>query len=215
MLKALVIKELRESAGIVTVAGFGALYVLAMATGMRLVPYGTGPSNFPFVADMFLSCYVLVIGALAVAMGLKQSAWETGQGTYHFLLHRPASRTLIFGAKLATGAGMVLAIGGLLILMYALWAATPGNNLTPFYWSMTVAAWRLWGCMSLVYLGAFLSGVRPARWFGTRLVPLVAASMCVFLISLASWWWLWVSALAVCAALILASIFYYVRQRDY
>ena len=40
---------------------------------------------------------------------------------------------------------------------------------------MTAWAWQLWLCMPLVYLGAFLSGIRPARWFGTRLMPLVAA----------------------------------------
>ena len=39
MLKALVIKELRESAGIVAVAVLAALYVLAIGDRMRFLPY--------------------------------------------------------------------------------------------------------------------------------------------------------------------------------
>ena len=123
---------------------------------------------------------MLVIGGLAIALGLKQSAWEVGEGTYYFLLHRPATRRFIFGTKLAVGAGFVLIVGGLLVLLYAMWAATPGNVATPFYWSMTGPRWQLWLCMPLLYLGAFLSGIRPARWFGTRLMPLVAAAAGAF-----------------------------------
>ncbi len=40
---------------------------------------------------------------------------------------------------------------------------------------MTESAWRFCFGMPLLYLGAFLSGLRPARWYGTRLLPLVGA----------------------------------------
>jgi hypothetical protein len=69
--------------------------------------------------------------------------------------------------------------------------------------------------MLLVYLGAFLSGIRPARWFGTRLVPLVAAAGCVLFVWLSAWWWLWAISLALCAGLIIVSILYYAEMRDY
>lgn len=220
MLKALVIKELRESAGILAVALLAALWLLATLTGVQLLPllfstYGTGTANFPFVADGLAFSFAVVIGSLAVALGLKQTAWEAGHGTYYYLLHRPASRRLIFGTKLVVGAGLVLGLGGLLLALYALWAATPGNSPTPFAWSMTVPAWQLSMCMSLVYLGAFLSGIRPARWFGTRLAPLVAGAMCAFAVYLMSWFWLAVVAVSISAAVMCVAIFYYARQRDY
>jgi hypothetical protein len=219
MFKALAIKELRESAGIVAVAAMAALYVLALLIGMQFLPFTfngwiTG-AGIPFVSDGFPSAYALVIGGLAIALGLKQSAWETGQGTYFFLLHRPASRNAIFGTKLLIGAGLLWLVGGLLVLLYALWAASPGNSATPFYWSMTASAWQLWACMLLVYLGAFLSGIRPARWFGTRLIPLVGAAVFALTVWLTSWWWFWFGTLAICAGLIVASILYYARRRDY
>jgi hypothetical protein len=219
MFKALAIKELRESAGVIAIGVVAALYVLALLTGMRFLPFtfnswitGTG---IPFVSDGFSSAYVLVIGGLAVALGLKQSAWEAGQGTYSFLLHRPASRRAIFGTKLVIGGGLVWLVGGLLVLLYAWWSASPGNSATPFYWSMTAPAWQLWACVSLVYLGAFLSGIRPARWFGTRLFPLVAAAVLAVSVWLISWWWFWFGTLAIFAGLIVASILYYARRRDY
>jgi hypothetical protein len=80
---------------------------------------------------------------------------------------------------------------------------------------MTLPAWQLWACMLLVYFGAFLSGIRPARWFGTRLVPLVAAIVLAVLVWSAPWWWLWLAALAAGAGLILVNIFYYAALRDY
>src|SRR4029079_19201373 len=97
--------------------------------------------------------------------GLRQTAWELGQGTYFFLLHRPLPRTRVFALKLFVGGILVVTFGALLILIYAMWAATPGHISAPFDWRMTGSAWNLWLTTPLVYVGAFLSGVPPARWF--------------------------------------------------
>jgi hypothetical protein len=218
MLKSLAIKELRESVGIIAIAVLATAYTLAMMTGIRVFPVLNGLANvgIPFVSDGFSTLYVLVIGALSIALGLKQAAGEGRRDTYYFLLHRPASRRSIFATKLAVGAAVVLIVGGLLVLLYAIWAASLGNVPAPFYWSMTAWAWQLWLCMPLLYLGAFLSGIRPARWFGTRLMPLVAGGFATFLIPASPWWW-WLPAvaLAIAVAIFVVSIFYYAEQRDY
>jgi ABC-type transport system involved in multi-copper enzyme maturation permease subunit len=218
MLKSLAIKELRESARAIAVAAVAVAYALTQLMGIRLnaFPFDTAPPpGFPFVYDQFTFAFVLVIGAFAIVLGLKQSAVESWRGTYYFLLHQPASRRSIFGTKMLVGAACVLVVGGLLISIYALWAATPGNVPAPFFWSMTASAWQLWLSMLLVYLGAFLSGIRPARWFGTRLIPLVAACMMAFLAATLPWLWLTAVTVAVCAALITVSIFYYANNRDF
>jgi hypothetical protein len=80
---------------------------------------------------------------------------------------------------------------------------------------MTVPAWQLWVTLLLVYLGAFLSGIRPARWFGTRLLPLVATAAFALFVWTSAWWWLWLISLALCAGLMMMSIFYYAERRDY
>jgi hypothetical protein len=216
MLKTLVIKELRESAGLVALAVLAALFALASLTGVPLFPIAMGQSDgFPFVKDSFAFYLTLIIGGLAIAIGLKQTAWESGHATYYFLLHRPVSRKMIFGTKLAIGLGLVLTLGALMILVYAMWAATPGNSAAPFFWSMTVEAWQRWMCLALVYLGAVLSGIRPSRWFGTRLAPLVTAGAAAFVFAMFPWWWLTLAAVVIAVLALVAAIFYYVEERDY
>jgi hypothetical protein len=218
MLKALVIKELRESAIVIAVAGLAALWSLSALMGYLFlpipVPFEPASGGIPFVNDGFLFLFSLVVGGLAIALGLKQSGGEARRGTYYFLLHRPATRRFIFGTKLAVGTAAVLVLGGLLIVLYAMWAATPGKVAAPFYWSMTLGAWQLGLGFVLIYLGAFLSGIRPARWFGTRLMPLLTAGVLAFIPGFQVWW-LTILVVAVCVALYTACILYYANVRDY
>jgi hypothetical protein len=216
MLKALAIKELRESAGIVVLAIIGAVYALGEMTATPVVPWQANRLyTYPFVGDQLSWYFWLLPGGLAIALGLRQTAWELGQGTYFFLLHRPLPRARVFGLKLVVGGLLVLSFSAGLILVYALWAVTPGHIDAPFEWRMTTPAW-IW-CLAtpLLYVGAFLSGIRPARWFGTRLVPLLAAIGAAAVVADIPW-----LAVALCVSLIgttigLVSIFYYVRARDY
>jgi hypothetical protein len=62
---------------------------------------------------------------------------------------------------------------------------------------MTAGSWATWLAMTVVYLGAFLSGIRPAAWFGTRLAPLVAAAGLAMIFS---YCWLPVAVIAVIVA---------------
>jgi hypothetical protein len=58
--------------------------------------------------------------------------------------------------------------------VYAAWAARPGSVAAPFEWSMTESAWRGLAGLTLIYLGTLLTMLRPARWLGTRLLPVIA-----------------------------------------
>lgn len=217
MFKAIAIKELRELAGIVAVGVIALAYMLAMYTGAPLFPLSSGipTSGVPFVTDTFTYVFGLVVGALGVALGLKQTVVEGRHGLYYFLLHRPVSRRFIFGAKMAIGGGLLLTAGAGTILLYAFWAATPGKSATPFAWSMTEPAWMFLWCIGIAYLGAFLSGLRPARWFGTRLLPLVAALVLAPLALTLPWWWLRLTLIAGIASWIVVAIYFYAEQRDY
>jgi hypothetical protein len=163
-----------------------------------------------------LSFYLwLCIGGLAIALGMRQTAWELGQGTYYFLLHRPVSRYRVFISKLAVGLISVLVSSLVLITIYAWWAATPGHVAAPFDWSMTFPAWQNWIALPLLYLGAFLSGIRPGKWFGSRLLPLAAAILVAMLATSVPWIWLTLAIVLAASALFVVGIIYYVRRRDY
>jgi hypothetical protein len=66
-----------------------------------------------------------------------------------------------------------------------------------------------------LYIGAFLSGIRPGRWFGTRLVPLAAAIGSAVIAVQSPWFWVAFCVSLVAVAFGLVSIFHYVRSRDF
>jgi len=186
MTSALAYKEFRETLGI-TALGFAGLMIITLTgtglgplPGLLAVPRAGG---IPFIGDPFTSRYMLAAGGLAMALGFWQSIGDFRGETQLFLLHRPVPRRRIYLTKLAVGLAIYLLCGLLPIALYAGWAATPGTHASPFAWSMTAYNWLSWLTMTAIYLGAFLSGIRPAAWIGTRLAPLAAAMVAVFLVS--------------------------------
>jgi hypothetical protein len=187
MTAALIYKEFRET---LAIAGLGLAVLLWLA--LSSMDYAPVPGIFgqryqgsiPFVHDSFGSQYKNITACLALALGFSQSLRDFWGDSQLFLLHRPVSRRRIYGAKLVVGLATCLMCGLAPLVIYAWWAATPGTHASPFEWSMTRDVWVTWLWMTAIYLGAFLSGIRPAAWFGTRFAPLAAAILSGFL----SWW---------------------------
>jgi len=181
VLKTLTWKESRELVPLVAFALILQFYFVAAPADLQYllmlspVTLVDEREAIPFVSDNVSSALFAVAGLFAVAVGLWQTWWESSRGTFQFLLHRPAGRCAILGAKLAVGIVFCLLVVCLPLLCYSLWAATPGKHASPFSWSMTTWAWQLCLQLPLVYLGAFLSGLRPARLWGSRFFPLAAS----------------------------------------
>lgn len=219
-MKALAWKELREVLGITAIALAAYMMLVASLMGARVfdwfpgMPRGTEKS--PFVGGEFTFFFTTVSVLFAVALGFRQSAWESSRGTYLFLLHRPVRREAIFQLKLAMGAAAFVLCASVPILLYGAWAASPGHHASPFEWSMTKDTWQLVLEIPLLYLGAFLSGLRPARWFGTRLLPLFSAVMIVLLVDMIPWWWpLGFPLVMLLCGLVVGNIRFVARVRDY
>jgi len=215
MIRALAIKELRESAGLAVLGVLCAIGIVGPLMGITVVPMGGSMRSwYPFVNELHLSSQALALGFFAFLLGLKQTAWEIHQGTFQFLFHRPMPRHLVFAVKLVIGAVIVLVINAFMIGLFGWWSATPGNHASPFFWSMALPSWKLGVSLLLVYLGAFLSGVRQARWFGTRLVPMAFSIACVYTTYLSPWWWSSLATGISSAAVLLTAIFYFIRISD-
>ncbi len=225
MIRALAIKEWRETWAFGALALGIYLIYLASFTGLsapvfRAMPWGsraTGkPPELPFIVDNFTPMLGVVGCLLAIALGLRQSAWEPHQGTSLYLLHLPLPRRTILATKLLTGVGLLLACALVPILLYGTWAAWPRTHAGPFEWSMTADAFRVWAMTPLVYLAAFASGIRPARWFGTRLLPLAAvAAPAILTLAVPSWWLIALPIAAAAAAVLTATILQEAETRDY
>jgi ABC-type transport system involved in multi-copper enzyme maturation permease subunit len=226
MVLAIVRKELRETRLFAALAlGLYLIYVSKL-TGqwgrvlthlLGWVPGMNGePPYIPFVQDNFLTILSFIGVALAITLGFRQSAWEPSQGTAQYLLHLPLARRTIFLTKLTTGIGLLLVCTLLPILIYATWAALPGTHPSPFEWSMTAPAFQLWSLIPLAYLGAFASGIRAARWFGSRLLPLLAVAIpFVFSFEVPSWWLIGFPLLLLVAAVLVSDILWEAETRDY
>jgi hypothetical protein len=225
MWTALVRKEAREALAVVAAGAALYLFLVAEAMNLHIVPdlvrnqvglsfWGRKP--IPFLGGAFTLLFTVVSGMLAFVLGLWQTVGETRRDTYALLLHLPMPRGRIIAAKLATGLALYLILAALPILALAWWAATPGTHASPFDWSMTEAAWRWWLAMATIYLAAFLSGLRPARWFGTRLLPVLAAASLIVLVDAARLpGLLYGAALVLFDAVLVVEILFVAQTRDY
>jgi hypothetical protein len=70
--------------------------------------------------------------------------------------------------------------------------------------------------MPLVYLGAFASGIRPGRWIGSRLLPLVAVAIPALIVQLVPhWWMIGFPIIVLVAAVLVSDILLEAETRDF
>jgi len=209
-------KEVRENAGIALLAIAALALVVLTWMGCNVLAFSWGSVDFvPFADSSFENWFAGISFVFAIILGFRQGAWETVRGTSVFLLHRPMAHRTIYATKLAVGLAILLTATGLALGTYSIWAATPGTHASPFFWSWTSSCWVEWFAATMVYCAAFLTGLRPARWFGSRLFPLLAIAFPVA-IAMSPFAAAYRIALVILAdAIALAAIAYVVRSRDY
>lgn len=197
MLRSLALKELRELAGIAALAlaayavilmhfTYWPLYFLNSSSVGTDHPYGA-QEGVTFLQGNFRQYYFWIAGASALAYGFRQTVWEENQRTWSFLIHRPIARWKVYAVKLSVGLALCLSLSAIPILLYGCWSAYIRQAPAPFAWSMAEETWVIWWCAPLLYLSAFLSGLRPARWIGTKLFPLGAGIMATGFASAFGW----------------------------
>ncbi|WP_148080455.1 ABC-2 family transporter permease [Roseimaritima ulvae] len=110
---------------------------------------------------------------LALALGLSQSIPDSRPDVRAHLLHRPISRRQIFAAKTITGAALYLFATLLPLGVMAIWLSSVGPERIPVTGQQVVPAMAMAVACFACYMGAQWTVYRPAKWFGTRLLPLV------------------------------------------
>jgi hypothetical protein len=111
-MNALTLKELRESAPLailgVAVLGLVALSAIGWSPLVGVLSSGGwSRSQIPFLYDSFHGQFALAAGALAIALGFKQSLGDLFGDAQLFVLHRPVSRRTVYVTKLAVGLGPI------------------------------------------------------------------------------------------------------------
>jgi hypothetical protein len=220
--RTLLSKELRECGLYAGLALLAQMHYLGSGMGLPLIPFigAERGQEIPFLSYGVIgnreTNFVTIAVISAIVFGLNQTVMESWRQTTLFLLHRPLPRSEIFLTKLAAGALCLLVSTALPLLVYCLWAATPGTHASPFFWGMTETWWRDVAATGVCYLAAFLTGLRPAHWLGSRTWPLIAAAfLCVVLRFVPIWPPLIYSGFFVLAVSLIGLILETARVREY
>lgn len=214
MFKSMLRKECTELAApfLLAMGSFVFLLLDHVTTARRLMyPQGEWMIN-----DNFAYLFLFISLALAVAMGFVQSLSEDVQGTWRYVLALPGGWRRIIKLKFATALAVWVAWGVLAFLFCLLGLmfdiGPPGESLI----KLTEPMLRTLICVPVVYLGAFLSAMRRANWFFSRLMPLGGVLMCWYLVLVLSNWWLLASLATVALGVVLVGIVFYVAaSRDF
>jgi len=109
--------------------------------------------------------YCAIFGA---ALGWLQVHSERHRDLWAFLIHRPLSRSRIFFSKVIAGL-CLYALGAVLPLLGMIMAIRmPGHLAAPFEWAMVLPVSVGLLCGIVYYFAGMLTGLRQARWYGSR-----------------------------------------------
>ena len=171
-MSALLWKEFRE-----TVRWFPLCLLLMIAMIWSTIP---GLNGIYLVSRLSGNLATSVaIGAIvtSIALAIAQFALDQRDSARGFLLHRRLSGKQIFHAKIVVGAALYVLAVGVPLILAAIYLKWIGPERLPTSWLQTVPAFTLsFYCFSF-YFGTSIVLCRPARWIGTRLLPIAASAL--------------------------------------
>jgi len=177
-MRAIIWKELRENTKWAALMLIGMLIVM---TAMLMEEFGRDIQEDVFLGELFVA---MALGSCAAALilGFHQTALETRRDQWAFLMHRGLSGTKIFLGKTITGLGLYLVTTLSPVLLAVAWCSWRGIERYPFHWRMVVPSLAVAVAAFGFYFAAMLVSVRRARWYSSRLLPLVTPGLTVLLV---------------------------------
>ena len=152
------------------------LALLALALGLAYAEYRQ--PSFQTLHQIWSDTdLVLTIAAplIGLALGLLQILPELRRDQWAFLVHRPVTRTTLFFGKVIPGVCLYLLATIPPLLGFALWASFPSHVPAPFDFRFTLAGWAAIFTGLSFYFAGLLVALRPARWYGSRALPILSA----------------------------------------
>ncbi len=137
----------------------------------------------PLLSQTLLMEAAFFCAIFGAALGWLQTRNEAHRDLWAYLVHRPVSRADIFRGKAFAGLCLYAFGAGLPLLGLTLVVATPGHIAAPFEWPMTQPLLAVFLTGPVFYFAGMLTGLRQARWFGSKCFGFggaVAASLAIF-----------------------------------
>jgi len=194
-LKAMLWKELREC------LKWAVLGLVGMAVGFTfrlyfLVENLRGRNDYFDVVSEAFGVTLAGAAIVGVLIGLAQTIPENRGDKWGFLAHRPVPRSTLFWGKAASGVLLYTVATGLPLAGALLWMSLPRHLPMPFDWRLALPNLADLLCGLVFYFAGFLTGMREARWYGSRALGIGAAFACLALeVQVQAFW----QAIAVCA----------------
>ncbi len=216
--RAMVGKELKQN------LPWAALALVAVSIGLVVAAMrpSDGPGSFHNYGgfDGIWNAVTLTLtlaGPLVgLLLGLLQIIPEQRRDLWAFLMHRPATRDTLLGGKVAAGLLLYVCATGLPLLGFALWARTPGHLAGPFDARLLLGALSSVLTGVVFYFTALLTALRPARWWGSRAIPIPAAiGVAALAAEMPDFWMAAMIALAAIAVFALAARGAFLTTGDY
>lgn len=172
-MKAMIWKEWRENFKWAVLGAGG----LALATLYALSQQSHRYAGANGEQAWWSATMMTTIGAplIATILGFLQILPEQRRDQWAFLLHRPATRSVIFGGKVSVGLALYLLATVPVVVGLNLWFATPGHVVMPYDWHMSLTGMGDICDGVIFYFAAVLTALRPARWYGSRTLGLAMA----------------------------------------
>jgi hypothetical protein len=166
--KAILWKELHDNLK----WGVAGLLVMAVGLTYEIQHWRSSGIDSIFTATRFGSA---LIGAL---LGLAQSIPENRGDRWGFLAHRPTSRSTLFLGKAIAGLILYAIATSLPTAVAVGWLLFPGHIPMPLDWHIILPCVADLLCGVVFYFAGLHTGMRDARWFGTRAFSMGAGVVC-------------------------------------
>jgi hypothetical protein len=137
----------------------------------------------PLLSQSLLALAAFYCAIFGAALGWLQTRNEAHRDLWAFLIHRPITRTQIFWGKTIAGLCLYALGAGLPAAILVAVVRWPGHIAAPFEWEMVLPLLYLVLSGAASYFAGALTGLRQARWYGSRAFGLglaVIATLVVF-----------------------------------
>jgi len=179
-MKALIQKELRENLKL-ALPGF-------LIFAVVLLRLFQNSETQPLLSVAVLRPTEFFCFAIGVGLGWFQIHNERHRDLWAFLVHRPLTRTQIFAAKVTAGFGLYAMAAGLPLFALVVASRRAGKFASPFEWEMALPVTADFLLGVVWYFAGLLTGLRRARWYTSRGLPLLAALVVSILASIQPSW---------------------------
>jgi len=175
-MRVIIWKELREN------VRWALLGMVIVGVAMAYALSKAAPNGQSLRAGTFEMVTVLMASVLGAALGFGQVIFDSRQGRWALLVHRPIGRGRIFMGKVVAGLTLYFTTMGLPFGAAAIWSSMPGHVAGPFRWGMAVPGLVDILAGMVYYFAGMVTARRAARWYASRCLVLVAAILCSMIV---------------------------------